>query len=73
MTHFTLDKGFPAIPLRPGMQLRLLALNPTTEAEVAGVSCTQWSIYGRDRSPGLPAAQELPAWVPSGDEDEGTV
>ena len=64
MAHFTEQTGFPAIPLNGGMKLRLRALSPTTDAEVAGVTASLWAIYGRDKSPGLPLAEELPGWVP---------
>ena len=69
MAHHTEQTGFPDIHLSPGMQLRLVAQNPTTDAEVADVTCTRWSIYGYDKSPGPPLAEELPSWVPeSADE-----
>lgn len=63
MAHHTEQVGFPAIPLNAGMKLRLRALSPTTDAEVAGVTSTNWSIYGYDRS-GVPFSEELPGWVP---------
>ena len=68
MAHHTEQVGFPAIPFRPGMRLRLRGLSPTTDAEVAGVSATQWSIYGRDKARGGPFSEEIPAWV-AGDEE----
>lgn len=64
MAHHTEQTGFPAIPLAPGMKLRLRALSPTTDAAVTGVTSTIWSIYGRDKSAGPPLAEELPTWVP---------
>lgn len=50
MAHHTEQTGFPAQPLNAGMRIRLRALSPSADAEVAGVTCTQWSIYGRDES-----------------------
>ena len=64
MAHHTVHTGFPEIHLSPGMQLRLEAQNPTADAVVAGVTCTRWSVYGYDKSPGPPLAEELPRWVP---------
>ncbi len=64
MAHHTEQTGFPAIPLRPGMQIRLEARSPTTDAAVTGVKATIWSIYGRDLSDvGIPLG-DLPMWVP---------
>ena len=70
MAHYTEQTGFPAQPLNGGMRIRLRALSPTTDAEVTGVTCTQWAIYGRDLSDEPPLAQELPTWVPEA-QDEG--
>jgi len=64
MAHHTEQAGFPAIPLNPGMILRIRALSPTTDAEVAGVTSTNWSIYGYDESEGPPLASEIPRWLP---------
>jgi len=50
VSHFTEQTGFPAIPLTPGMIVKLEARDPTTDAEVAGVTSTRWSIYGYDES-----------------------
>jgi hypothetical protein len=50
VAHRTEQTGFPAVPLDGGMIIRLRALSPTTDAEVAGVTCSQWAIYGRDDS-----------------------
>lgn len=71
MAHHTEQTGFPALPLQANMRLRLRALSTTTDAEVTGVVASVWSIYGRDKSAGLPQAEELPTWVP--EEDGGTV
>ncbi len=68
MTVHTLQTAFPNLPLKAGMRLRLEAINPTTGADVASVTSTRWSIYGYDKSPGSPLAEELPTWVP---EDAG--
>lgn len=70
MTHHTLQAGAPNLPLRPGMKLKLEAISATTDAEVAGVTSTRWSIYGYDKSPGAPLSGEVPSWVP-GPYDEG--
>lgn len=64
MAHHTEQTGFPAIPMNGGMRFRLRALSPTTDAEVAGVTASLWAIYGRDKTPGPPLAEELPSWVP---------
>ena len=59
MTHNTDKVGFPAIPLRSGMVLKLEARNPTTDAEVGGVTSTRWMIYGS-----ADEAQPLPDVIP---------
>jgi len=68
VAHHTEQTGFPAIPLSPGMKLRIRALSPTTDAAVAGVTSTNWAIYGYDQS-----GQELTDVVPvySLEVDEG--
>lgn len=38
------------MPLVPGLRVKLEAISPTTDAEVAGVSATRFSIYGYDES-----------------------
>ena len=50
MTHYTKAAGFPNVPLTPGMKIRLRALDPTTDAEVAGVTVSQFAVFGRDES-----------------------
>lgn len=50
MAHHTEQVGFPPIPMQAGMTLRIRALSPTTDAAVAGVTSTNWAIYGRDES-----------------------
>lgn len=72
MAHHTEQAGFPNIPLNAGMKLRIRALSPTTDAEVAGVTSTQWSIYGRDKSIGVEGllSDTVPGWIPG--EVEGT-
>lgn len=59
--HRTLQAPAPNLPLSAGMELRLEAIDPTTDAQVAGVVVTRWSIYGDDVSeetqidaPGVP-------------------
>jgi hypothetical protein len=54
MAHHTLQAGAPNLPLGPGIKLVLEAVNPSTDAAVAGVVVTRWTIYGDDESPGLP-------------------
>lgn len=67
MAHNTSKTGFPNIPLKPGMRLRLEARDPTTDAEVTGVTSSRWSIWGRDKSP-----QDLgPGIVPPFTLEEG--
>jgi hypothetical protein len=50
VAHYTEQAGFPAIPINGTMKLRLRALDPTTDAEVSGVTVSQWLIYARDES-----------------------
>lgn len=50
MADFTLHEGFPNIPIEPGMQLRLTAIDPATGGAVAGVTASLWAIYGGDDS-----------------------
>jgi hypothetical protein len=64
MAHHTKAAGFPQIPLQSGMKIRIRALSPTTDAEVTGVTCTQFAIYGRDKSGGLPLEDAVPDYVP---------
>jgi hypothetical protein len=52
VTHNTDKVGFPAIPLTSGMVITLEARDPTTDAEVAGVTSSRWMIYGEDESAG---------------------
>lgn len=63
MAHHTLQAGAPNLPLGSGMVLRLEAINPDTDAEVAGVTSTRWSIYGYDASPGPEQEAPLPILV----------
>lgn len=51
MAHLVSKTGFPNIPLKPGMIIRLEARDPTTDAAVADVTSARWSIWGRDKSP----------------------
>lgn len=64
MAHHTEQTGFPAIPLRPGMRVRLRAISPTTGAAITGVTATEWAIYGRDRSGGGDLSDEVPRYIP---------
>lgn len=72
MAHHTEQVGFPELPLTAGMIIRLRAISPTTDAAVTGVTASEWMIYGRDKSPGAPLAEELPVWVPE-EQAEGVV
>jgi len=54
VAHHTLQAGAPNLPLGPGIKLVLEAVNPTTDAAVAGVVVTRWTIYGDDESAGPP-------------------
>lgn len=47
MAHHTEQTGFPNVPIVAGMKIRLRALSPTADAEITGVTCTQFAIYGR--------------------------
>lgn len=51
MAHSTLESAAPNLPLPPGMQLVLEAVDPTADGYVAGVTVTKWMIYGYDASP----------------------
>ena len=50
MAHHTEQAGFPGIKLLSGMQIRLEARSPTTNAAITGVTANQWAIYGDDVS-----------------------
>lgn len=65
MAHQTLQAGAPNMPLRAGMRLVLEAINPTTDAQVAGVTVTRWSVYGYDDADGPPLTNEVPRWTPA--------
>lgn len=70
MTVHTLRAGAPNVAIRPGMRLVVEAIHPTTGADVAGVTCTRWSIYGYDKTPagGSTLADEVPRWTAERDE-----
>ena len=63
MAHHTEQVGFPAIPLSPGMKLRIRALSPTADAAITGVTSTAWSIYGRDESDGPEEPVQPVQWL----------
>lgn len=46
MAHNTDKVGFPSVPIRQGMVLKLEARAVSTDAEVAGVTASAWAIYG---------------------------
>jgi hypothetical protein len=50
VAHHTEQVGLQALPLPSGMIIKLEARSPTTDAEVAGVTSTRWSIYGYDET-----------------------
>lgn len=62
MAHHLNAEGFPNIPLTDGMILKLEARSATTDAQVSGVTCSLWAIYGDNLNPGNPFA---PDTVPS--------
>ena len=65
MAHRTLQAGAPNIRLTPGMILRLEALNPTADATVAGVTATQWLIYGTEAPRALLELEDvIGPWIP---------
>lgn len=68
MAHHTEQVGFPNVPIQPGMRLKLEALSVTTDAAVAGVTCSRWSVYGVDQSEQPPDFETLPVLIvpPSG-------
>jgi hypothetical protein len=70
VTVHTLQAPAPNLPLKAGMQLRLVAVDPTTGANVTGVTISEWAIYGDDESEGL-AEDVVPLY--SLELDEGTV
>lgn len=72
MAHHTEQAGFPAYALVPGLRVVLEARSPTTDAEVAGVVATRFSIYGYDRTPGDDPLDEVPRWTPAEVFDSGT-
>jgi hypothetical protein len=67
VAHQTLQAGAPNLPLPPGMELRLEAIDPTTDAQVSGVTATRWMIYGYDASAPVgedgPGAVLVSGWV----------
>jgi hypothetical protein len=46
VAHNTDKVGFPNHPIRSGMRIVLEARDPTTDAQVGGVTASQWSIFG---------------------------
>ena len=47
-----LQAGLVQVPLTPGCQVVWEAINPTTGAQVAGVTVTNPTVYGRDLTAG---------------------
>ena len=52
MTVHTLQSPAPNLPLKAGMQLRLVAIDPADGSTVTGVTLSEWAIYGDDESLG---------------------
>lgn len=63
MAHLTLKAGFPSMPLPAGTKLVLEAINPSADADVAGVTASLWMIYGRDKSATEDLLDEVPMYV----------
>lgn len=64
MAHHTEKVGFPNSPLSAGMKITLEARSPTTDATVAGVTASRWSIYGDDDS-GANLTDVVPLYAPA--------
>jgi hypothetical protein len=63
MTGHTITAGAPAVPIRPGQKLRLIAIDPLTGDTVTGVSLSEWAIYGDNEGDG-PAEPDQPTeWL----------
>jgi hypothetical protein len=59
----TITAGAPAVPIRPGQKLRLIAIDPLTGNTVTGVTLSEWAIYG-DNEGDDPITPELPVeWL----------
>jgi hypothetical protein len=69
VAHLTDNVGFPPIPLKAGMRIRLRAISPTTGAAITGVTATEWAIYGRDESEGV-IEDVVPDYSLDSDQDE---
>ncbi len=52
MATFTLDGPLPSITIEPTMKLRIVAISPTTGAEISGVTAIRWAIYGETSQAG---------------------
>lgn len=63
MAHRTLQAPAPNLPLPAGTKLVLEAIDPTTDASVAGVAATRWLIYGTDESDTAETAEDIPIMV----------
>lgn len=63
MADYTLHEGFPNIRIVEGMKFRLNAIDPTTGAEVSGVTSSLWSIYGDDDSDEPPEPDQPTEWL----------
>lgn len=68
MTAYTLQASLPEMVVVEGMQIRLEAISPTTGLPITGVTATHWAIYGEPLGADIEGVEELPAWVPDGDQ-----
>lgn len=51
MASRTLQTGIPAITIRPGMILKLEAIDPVTGDPITGVGTASWAIFGLGDTP----------------------
>jgi hypothetical protein len=63
MAGLTITAGAPAIPIRPGQKLRLIAIDPLTGNTVTGVGLSEWAIYGDDEGEGAPEPEQPLEWL----------
>lgn len=63
MAGHTITAGAPNVPIRPGQQLRLIAIDPTTGNTVTGVTISEWAIYGDDEGGGPPEEPNPVEWM----------
>lgn len=63
MSSYTITAGAPAVAIRPGQKLRLIAIDPVTGATVSGVTIAEWAIYGDDEGDGPAEAVDPVEWL----------